>query len=336
MISNNHKAHYDQLVKHIPVGVYRFRTTLQEQMTFEYVNHQFCELLGVSARDVYRDSKFAFSTIHPVEFEKFMALNREVIQTQQPFMWEGRVIVSGEIKWLRIASSPEPLENGATVWSGAVMDITDRKNAEKALQEINAVLEKRLAEIEKLQKLLHDQAVRDYLTGLFNRRYLDETIEREVARAQREKGQLSVVMMDIDHFKGINDTYGHQAGDMVLIELGHLISKFSRTSDIACRYGGDEFVVVMPNASPDQALKRADQWRVAFSKERFTYNERRFATTLSMGIAAFPEHASSSNGVFQAADQALYKSKMNNNLVTISRRVSTSRLSSIGGGGSQP
>ena len=138
-------------------------------------------------------------------------------------------------------------------------------------------------------------------------------------------------MMDIDHFKGINDTYGHQAGDMVLIELGQLLGKFSRSSDIACRYGGDEFVVVMPNATPDQALKRADEWRIAFAKERFNFDDRRFATTLSMGIASFPEHASSSQGVFQAADQALYKSKLANNIVTISRRLSTSKLKSIGG-----
>jgi len=331
VISENHKSHYDQLVKHIPVGVYRFRTTFPEEMTFEYVNRQFCEMLGIKANEVYKDASYAFDAIHPDEIDGFLALNREVIRTQEPFMWEGRIVAGGETKWLRIASTPEPMDDGVTFWNGAVIDITDRKNVEKALSDINGVLEKRLVEIGKLQELLQEQAIRDYLTGLFNRRYLDETIEREVARSHREKRKLSVVMMDIDHFKGINDTYGHQAGDMVLIELGRLLGKYSRSSDIACRYGGDEFVVVMPNASPDQALKRADEWRIAFAKERFTFDDRRFATTLSMGIAAFPEHASSSQGVFQAADQALYKSKLANNLVTISRRLSTSKLKSIGG-----
>ncbi len=331
MMRENHKFHYDQLVQNIPVGVYRFRTTPPDQMTFEYVNRQFCEMLGLTASKVYKDTKLAFDAIHPDERSEFTAQNLQVIQTQEPFMWEGRVVVYGKVKWLRIASTPEPLENGVTVWNGAVIDITDRKNAEKALRDINNVLERRLAEIEKLQKLLQDQAVRDYLTGLFNRRYLDETIEREVARSIRDKSQLSVVMMDIDHFKGINDTYGHQAGDQVLIELGQLLVKLSRTSDIACRYGGDEFVVVMPNATPDQALNRANEWRIAFAKERFNFEDRRFATTLSMGIASFPEHASSSKGVFQAADQALYQSKLQNNFVTISRRISTNLLGSIGG-----
>lgn len=330
MKRDNKKYHYDQLVKHIPVGVYRFRTTFQGKMTFEYVNRQFCEMLGLVASDVYRDVQLAFNTIHPDERGEFIALNREVIRTQEPFMWEGRVVVEGDQKWLRIASSPEPFEKGVTIWNGAVMDITDRKNAEKALRDINAVLEYRLAEIEKLQEQLQEQATRDYLTGLFNRRYLDETIEREVARSHRDKRQLSVVMIDIDHFKGINDTYGHQAGDMVLIELGELLGKFSRSSDIACRHGGDEFVVVMPNATSDQALKRADEWRSAFEQMRFSFDDRRFATTLSMGIASFPSHASSSQGVFQAADQALYQSKLQNNFITIARRISTNTLRSLG------
>jgi len=215
------------------------------------------------------------------------------------------------------------------VWSGIQTDVTERKRVEQALREANAQLEKRVGEIEALQAKLREQAMRDYLTGLFNRRYLDETMEREIARATRDARRLSVVMMDIDHFKGINDTYGHQAGDMVLIELAKLLQKLSRASDIACRYGGDEFVVVMPNASADQAFKRAEEWREAFAQMKFRTEEKKFKTTLSMGIATYSLHASSAQGVFQAADQALYQSKLHNNKVTISRRIATSTLRSI-------
>ena len=131
-------------------------------------------------------------------------------------------------------------------------------------------------------------------------------------------------------FKGVYFLFGtgHQAGDMVLTELGTLLNRYSRASDIACRHGGDEFVVVMPNASADDAHKRADEWRRVFESKRFTFGGRRFATTLSMGIASYPLHASSPKGVFQAADQALYQSKMHNNTVTVSRRVATKRLRS--------
>jgi diguanylate cyclase (GGDEF)-like protein len=277
---------YEQFGKHIPIGVYRARTTAQDPLTFEYVNQQFCQ---------------------------------------------GRAVVGGKTKWLRIESRPVPLDNGNTIWHGVQTDITERKEAENAYLDANALLENRLVEIEQLQELLRGQAIRDYLTGLFNRRYLDETIDRELASAKREGSQLSVVMMDIDHFKSINDTYGHQAGDMVLIELGALLNKYSRLSDIACRHGGDEFVVVMPKASPKDAFKRADEWRVAFEERRFSFNDRRFATTLSIGIAGFPLHASSPKGVFQAADQALYQSKMHNNKVSISRRTATKTLRPFNG-----
>jgi diguanylate cyclase (GGDEF)-like protein len=287
-------------------------------------------MLGVSAYEIYKDSSIAFNKIHPDEIDAFLQLNYEVIRTKQPFEWEGRVVVGGEVRWFRIESRPEELSDGNLIWSGIQTDITERIKVEKALREANTLLENRVAEIEALQAQLQDQAIRDYLTGLFNRRYLDETMEREVARATRESRRISVVLMDIDHFKGINDTYGHQAGDMVLIDLAQMLKKYSRASDIACRYGGDEFVVVMPNASSEHAFKRADEWREAFAHKKFVTERKKFKTTLSIGIATYSLHASSSKGVFQAADQALYQSKLHNNKVTISRRIATNTLRSIG------
>jgi diguanylate cyclase (GGDEF)-like protein/PAS domain S-box-containing protein len=327
---HNAKLRYEQFAKHLPIGIYRARTTKQNQMVFEFVNQQFCEMLDLSPAEMYQDANNVFQTIHPDDLDEFEKLIRRMLQIRQPFLWEGRIIVDGEVKWMRIEANPIPLENGDTIWHGVQTDITERKHTEIAFRDANALLENRVAEIEQLQGQLREQAIRDYLTGLFNRRYLDETIDREIARAKREANLLSVIMMDIDHFKSINDTYGHQAGDMVLIQLGALLNQYSRSSDIACRHGGDEFVVVMPSASPEDAHKRADEWRHLFEKQRFTFNDRRFATTLSIGIATYPLHASSPKGVFQAADQALYQSKMYNNKVTISRRVSTNMLRSIG------
>jgi diguanylate cyclase (GGDEF)-like protein/PAS domain S-box-containing protein len=320
---------YEQFAKYIPVGIYQARTTTQEQLTFEHVNQRFCEMLNLSPEEVYEDSKNVFDIIHPDDLNALLNSNTEVMRTRQSFLWEGRALVRGKQKWLRVESRPELLDNGDVLWHGVQIDITDRKQVERAIRDANTLLENRLAEIEALQEQLREEAIRDYLTRLFNRRYLDETIEREISRAEREARKLSVVMMDIDHFKGINDTFGHQAGDLVLTELGALLKRYSRASDIACRHGGDEFVVVMPNASAEDAHKRADEWRRIFESKRFTFGGRRFATTLSMGIASYPVHASSPKGVFQAADQALYQSKMHNNTVTISRRVATRRLRSI-------
>ena len=116
-------------------------------------------------------------------------------------------MIEGSIRWLRVEARPEKILKDEIVWHGVVTDTTERNQAERALRDANELLENRVAEIEQLQEKLREQAIRDYLTGLFNRRYLDETIEREIARAKRDRSQLSVVMIDIDHFKNINDTH---------------------------------------------------------------------------------------------------------------------------------
>lgn len=210
-----------------------------------------------------------------------------------------------------------------------LVKILNRKRAEDALRDANQQLEKRLVEIENLQTQLREQAVRDYLTDLFNRRYLEETLVREIALAKRESNPLSIVIMDIDDFKAVNDSFGHPAGDFVLKELGRLLKKRSRSSDIACRHGGDEFVVVMPKASADNAFKRADEWRNTFAQKKFAFDGKVYRITLSIGIATFPLHASSPKGIFQAADQALYRSKTQHDKVTISSRNATGLLRNL-------
>jgi|GEM_PF-6411048 len=210
------------------------------------------------------------------------------------------------------------------------IDVTERRQAENSLNEVNTLLIEYLEAIDILQKELREQAIRDYLTGLFNRRYLEATLEREISRAGRELRQLSVVFMDIDNFKKINDTFGHQAGDIVLKELGVLLASNSRASDVACRQGGDEFVVVLPGASNADAIKRAEEWRGAFAAKTFIFQDNSYSTTLSLGVATFPVNANSANGVLQAADEALYRSKQHHNAVMPSLRSSTLTRKTVG------
>ena len=126
-------------------------------------------------------------------------------------------------------------------------DVTDRKEVEKDLRYAMDRMQTQLIEIGLLQSQLREQAIRDALTNLFNRRYLEETLERELARAARELYPLCMVMIDIDHFKDVNDTHGHEAGDLVLRALAEMVTKQSRQGDFVCRFGGEEFVLVMPN-----------------------------------------------------------------------------------------
>jgi diguanylate cyclase (GGDEF)-like protein/PAS domain S-box-containing protein len=173
----------------------------------------------------------------------------------------------------------------------------------------NERLQAQIVEIEGLHAQLREQAIRDYLTGLFNRRYLAETLERELAQAARDHAPLSIVLMDIDHFKNVNDSFGHKAGDVVLQALGHLLHTHTRQGDIACRYGGEEFVVVMPGASPEAARRRAEGWRTAFEATRIPFGAAEVQVTLSLGIAAFPLHGHAADELLRFADQALYIAK---------------------------
>jgi diguanylate cyclase (GGDEF)-like protein len=197
----------------------------------------------------------------------------------------------------------------ARLYDQSQRELTERKRAEAGLRAANERLNAQLVEIEALHVQLREQAIRDLLTGLHNRRYLKETLEREVARAARAGTMLSVIMMDVDEFKRVNDTFGHKAGDMMLQAIGNLLRTHTRRSDILCRYGGEEFLVVMPEATAQSALQRAEQLRDAIQTLRVSHGGADLHVTLSLGIAAFPIHGQTDEEVLRSADKALYAAK---------------------------
>jgi diguanylate cyclase (GGDEF)-like protein len=162
----------------------------------------------------------------------------------------------------------------------------------------------------KLRETLRHQAIRDPLTGLFNRRHMEESLEREILRAARRKASIGLLMIDIDHFKEFNDLYGHAAGDAVLRELASLLQSQTRGEDLACRYGGEEVMLVLPEASLQDALQRAEQLRQA-AKHLNVYQGQQAvgAITLSLGVAVFPGHGTTPESLLLAADTALYRAK---------------------------
>ncbi len=211
-----------------------------------------------------------------------------------------------------IAVTVIPLQDNSLRPAGrmfVLQDITQRHAIEEALARANQLLQQQLAENQALQEKLRAQAIRDELTGLHNRRYLMEILPRELARSRRAGECLSVVMLDLDHLKEINDTAGHAAGDFMLQKLAGLLNRDTRGSDVTCRYGGDEFVVLLPNTTLDEARRCTERWRAAFQDQRPAYNGRPVHSTLSLGIACFAEGKESPDDVLAAADRALYMAK---------------------------
>lgn len=205
----------------------------------------------------------------------------------------------------------------ATIF-GVTRDVSERRQHEAAQALAKKQLEDRLTEISALQGRLQEQATRDPLTGLHNRRFMDETLPRELARAKREGKPLVMIMLDIDHFKRVNDTYGHAAGDEVLKVLAQMLRTEARESDVICRYGGEEFLVALPGMTVAQAHDRVEQWRAAMAQTRVPYGEFYITVTLSAGVAGFPDHGSDVDTLLARADQALYGSKQNGrNCVTV-------------------
>jgi diguanylate cyclase (GGDEF)-like protein/PAS domain S-box-containing protein len=162
----------------------------------------------------------------------------------------------------------------------------------------------------RLRKRLNEQATRDPLTGLFNRRYMEDTLSREVHRALRSRTPLCLAMLDLDYFKRFNDTYGHDAGDLVLREVGRMLREHLRRSDVACRYGGEEFVLVLPDSSLADTQQRLDQIRLLFERLETRHDGALLGSiTLSAGVASAPEHGATGEELLRAADVALYAAK---------------------------
>jgi len=180
----------------------------------------------------------------------------------------------------------------------------------REFDEMAETLQRRDLELKKAMQQLQEQAITDPLTGLHNTRYLRDFLPRELLRARRRDSPLAVIMIDVDHFKRVNDSLGHEAGDRVLKELGALLKKCIRGSDIACRYGGEEFAIVLTDATSEGARRRAEDIREAVKRLELSHGGKPVGgLTVSLGVALSPYHADQATTLLRKADEALYRAK---------------------------
>jgi diguanylate cyclase (GGDEF)-like protein/PAS domain S-box-containing protein len=192
---------------------------------------------------------------------------------------------------------------------GVSRDISERIHAEQALRDKHAQLQDTLAQLSVLQRQLQQEVVHDPLTGLYNRRHFEAALRREVLRAAREGSALSLLMLDLDHFKRFNDDYGHVVGDRVLVAFAQWLRQHMRGEDVLSRWGGEEFLLLLPRTRGEQARQRAEAWRAQLRDLDLRQAEARLVIEFSAGIAECPQHADTPETLLQAADRALYRAK---------------------------
>lgn len=192
----------------------------------------------------------------------------------------------------------------------------DKKSLELLVNERTELLKETIIELQhaltesrQLREELRQQAIRDYLTGLFNRRFMEEYFDREIKRSKRSEKSVGIILMDIDNFKNINDDYGHQAGDFVLAEIGTFLLEHIRGGDAACRYGGEEFLLILPETPFEKTLEKAEKIRQGIKCLNSIRQNLHLDVTMSLGVAVFPEHGTSMTELIHRVDTALYRAK---------------------------
>jgi diguanylate cyclase (GGDEF)-like protein/PAS domain S-box-containing protein len=290
-----------QITTTIPDILYIYDLTLESNV---YSNRQMADVLGYTPEEVQDMGSDVMPTlVHPDDLPRVLdhlshmralpvgdntrrTLEYRMRHRDGHWCW----LFSREVVFTRTADGqPRQLV-------GVAHDITERKQLEQQLQQAN--------------QWLREQSIRDPLTGLHNRRYLDETLPRELQRAERRSQSVGVIMLDIDHFKHFNDTYGHDAGDALLQRVGAFLQSCIRGEDIACRYGGEEFILVLLSASLADTRQRAEDLCKGVQALSVEHRGQILdGITASFGVAIFPEHSTTAEGIIKAADEALYRAK---------------------------
>lgn len=212
--------------------------------------------------------------------------------------------------WVLTTKMPLYDEKGNIIGTfGISRDITARKIAEDSLRTQAGRLQDQIEEINLLQAQLQDQATHDALTGLYNRRMMDVILNQQLAHCQQFIQTFSIVVIDIDEFKRVNDDHGHQAGDALLMEYGKCILASTRTDDFSCRLGGDEILMAFQKMTTSEAIKKAELIRQKLGSVTVQRDGHKVSTTVSIGIATFPAHGKSVNELISRADEALYAAK---------------------------
>jgi diguanylate cyclase (GGDEF)-like protein len=285
------KAQHERLASNIPIGVYLLRSTPDGMLSFEYISEQFCKLLNVSHQQMFALPRAHLQFVVPEDRDRWVQLSQFALKALKPFSWEGRILVDGETTWLLVESNPEKQDNGDHLWDGVVIDITARKNDQS--------------------EMLRQQANHDQLTLLPNRRLFMDRLEQALKKSERGSQSVALLFLDLDHFKEVNDTQGHDVGDLMLVEVAKRIKSCVRDYDTVARFGGDEFTVILSDCLNPSNIERIAGDILNILSKPFELRGKTFFICASIGIAIYPQDGTSAIDLLKSADQAMYQAKTN-------------------------
>ncbi|MDT8438457.1 MAG: sensor domain-containing diguanylate cyclase [Wenzhouxiangellaceae bacterium] len=281
---------FDRLAHSVPALLYDYVIEADGTARCLYCSAYSKSLFGLDPDVIERDMNTLFALIHPDDRDRFHREDRRANRTGTQFLIELRVaLASGEEKWLRISSRPNPANNdGPAIWSGYMIDISDTK---------------------RMETLLQERATHDFLTGLANRQLFQECFGIELERARRYRQPAAVLLMDLDHFKTLNDRLGHDAGDRVLKAFSDLVQAQLRAVDTLARWGGEEFAVLLPETGLEKACEVAERIRSGVEQHRIECHDQAVTITVSIGATELDESDDRVETVMRRADEALYQAK---------------------------
>lgn len=281
---------FDRLTHYVPAMLYDYIIDEKGNSHCLYCNDYSLTLLGMPPEAFMADMDHFWQMIHPDDLERFRTQDRRVNQEEESFFMEIRVLLeTGEIKWIRVSSTRTPLRGDEpAIWSGYMIDISETK---------------------RLETLLREQATHDALTGLGNRHDFQRHFQEELSRRDRYQRNSAILLLDLDHFKKVNDRYGHDAGDFVLKRVSQLMQAQLRTVDVSARWGGEEFCILLPETTLEAALAAAERIRTDLAREPLEYQDQSIPVTVSIGVTTLQADDRRIEDVIKRADSALYQAK---------------------------
>jgi len=279
------------LTDNMPAGSFVLHRQSDGRPHFDFLSRRLLTMLGLERAAVAADPLLPGRCVHPDDAPAFREVVRRIFTVGGPFGWQGRLVVAGLTRWVRIEAEPRLRPDGLPAWDGVVTDISEQQRIEEELRIANS----------KLEKL----ATTDALTGIWNRHHFERCMLVEIERAHRYGEPLSLLLLDIDHFKAINDRHGHQLGDRVLVEISRRLGRQMRDTDLLARWGGEEFVAVLPHTSASAAGALAERIRGLIPTLSLPGVG---AVTISVGVAQL-QPDDDLNSLFQRVDRALYGAK---------------------------